>query len=391
MINSLLAIATLITFNIYAGPIESMNEATQAVKDLNSFQNGECAEAPGTVAQITELTKERSVSSFVSSCFKALGKTAPTSFHDAILESISSNKTPITSPLSNGIAKAYHSNKWQSDVALFSNPMCETIDKKLITRNNSEKNKRVDKVSAKMIKIAKHYNKIRQDVLDAVKAKKSQDEIDGLKSRLDDFYAKLMGIIANHESLTTADNKTSKKRGKEFAKYYGVSGYTKPPGVKLYFDTWQTKEESKRNVGLYQFPMSGNIASCITAWNQRYGSKNECKITDKSKKNMFKMLTAPDQLFNAFCGVNKLVQSYGVQVNTDRFEAYKSRIARRTHQDNVIKEGKNKGKLKAPSERCVSLFSHTSNTYNHYGTLGFTTENNTTKLVEEFYDDLGIE
>ena len=368
--------------------VELFIEVQNSVKETGIITDTKC-ETPLAKSNepVTEVTKPRAVSSFIKSCFEDKKIALPNNFKESIAQAITLNSTPSKNPISSYISGLYNIKNWKHDVSLIGQPMCETVDKKLISRGNSTKNTRIGKVEKNMNKIAKAFNKLRQDYLNAIKNKESKESISSKKSKVEGFYSKLMIIMANHESLTTADNKTSIKRAKQFAKHYKVKDYKKPPGVKFYYDNAQSKEDSKRNVGLYQFPMSGNISSCIKAWNAKLGDSAKCKITDTSKKNMFLILTASDQVFNSFCGTNKIVQSIGVQVNTDKYELYSGK-ARRTHKDNVISEGENKGKLKAPKDRCISLFSHTSNTYNHYGTLGFTTSNNTIDLVNELAEEL---
>ncbi len=336
--------------------------------------------------KLTELTKPRSVSSFTDTCLKSLKKISPKNFKESISLAVQLNAEPGENALSSHISKTYNSEKWTSDVGLYSHPMCESLDEKLTVRDSSDKKARAKRVKGPMSSIPKHFNKVRSLYLSAV-AKKDKSNAAKYKALLDQFYTTLMGVLANHESLSTADNKSSKGHASSFGSKYGVSKFKKPPGVKLYYDKAQTKEDSKRNVGLYQLPMSGNVAACVKAWNDRVGSKSKsCKITKSSKKDMFLLNSASDQLFNAFCGANKLVQSFGVQVNTNKFEVYSGK-ARRTHKDNLDPKTK---KLKDGSKRCVSLFTHTSNTYNHFGTLGFTTKNNTVDVVKDVQSIEGI-
>lgn len=368
--------------------VKKMDETKQEVEGINKAKEP-CPIPKAVIVQevkLTELTKPRDVSSFTSSCLKSMKKSPPKNFKESISLAVQLNAKAGSNPLSSHISKTYNSEKWTSDVGLYSHPMCESIDEKLAARNSSDKKARAKKVSGPMSSIPKHFNKVRNLYLDAV-AKKDKVKSEKYKGLLDQFYTTLLGVLANHESLSTADNSTSKGHASKFGAKYGVKNFKKPPGVKLYYDKAQSKDESKRNVGLYQLPMSGNVAACVKAWNERVGSKNEsCMITKTSKKDMFLLNSASDQLFNAFCGANKLVQSFGVQVNSNKFEVYSGK-ARRTHKDNY--DFKNK-KLKEGSKRCVSLFTHTSNTYNHFGTLGFTTKNNTVDVVKDVQSIEGI-
>lgn len=361
-------------------------EKTKAeVISLNS-EKKPCPSKEDEKETITELTKKREVSSFTATCLKSLNKTLPKSFKESIELAVSFNSEAGINPLSTHISKTYNITSWNSDVGLYSHPMCESFDEKLAVRSSSDKKLRAKKVNGAMSSIPKYYNKARVLYLKALKEKDSVNTLK-YKGMMDKFYATLLGTLANHESLSTADNKSSISHQVAFSTKYGVKGYNKAPGVKLYYDKAQSKEESKRNVGLYQLPMSGNVAACVKAWNDRVGSKNKsCLINSSTKKDMFLLNSASDQLFNAFCGANKLVQSFAVQVNSNKFEVYSGK-ARRTHKENY--ESKKK-KLKASSNRCVSLFTHTSNTYNHFGTLGFTTTNNTVDVVKDVQSIEGI-
>jgi hypothetical protein len=176
------------------------------------------------------------------------------------------------------------------------------------------------------------------------------------------LWSKLSYCLSYVESLTTADTDKSK----EVASRYAPSGYVKPAGVKFYEDPLQS-EASRLNIGLYQFTpnASGNIHTCINDWNERFPV---CKVTDKSSANMIRMMGSSYQGFNAFCGVNKILTSFAVQVNTSS--------SGRSHQDNL-----SGGKLRAPASRCVSPFFKSSYTYNHFGPLQNSTGSNLKKLM----------
>jgi hypothetical protein len=141
--------------------------------------------------------------------------------------------------------------------------------------------------------------------------------------------------------------------------------------VKFYYDPLQDDAVSKQNIGLYQFTpkIGGNIDACYNAWNNIMGKKSPtCKIDHKkSDKLSFEFVAASDQIFNAFCGANKLVQSFGVQVNARSFNHPDAKVMQLTHADNKSKKG-----LKESKDRCVSPFVYANNAYMHFGVMGFT-------------------
>jgi hypothetical protein len=183
------------------------------------------------------------------------------------------------------------------------------------------------------------------------------------------LYSKLMGCLAYAESLTTADASSSDA----VARSVGPKGYSRPGGVLFYRDPLQTNSESQLNIGLYQFSPDprGNVLSCVESWNARHpGLKFASPI---SKSTMIRALGNESQRFNAYCGVNKLLQSYFIQANTT------SRA--RTHAWNLVRDagGKVAG-AKLPSERCVSPYFN-SKAYNHFGPLQNTTGSNLHRVL----------
>jgi len=128
--------------------------------------------------------------------------------------------------------------------------------------------------------------------------------------------------------------------------------YFKPPGVKFHIDNQQSNNISKLNIGLYQFSpaISGNIRSCVRKWNTLY-PKHKVKYS-QDKKYYALLLGAPLQEFNAFCGQYKVLESFFVQVNTQR-------------KDSILSINAN-----TPSDqRCISLHMSKSKAYNHFGPL----------------------
>lgn len=71
---------------------------------------------------------------------------------------------------------------------------------------------------------------------------------------------------------------------------------------------------------------------------------------------------------NAFCGVNKILQSFAIQVNTTKSVS--------THPSN-----QSGGKFKAPADRCVSPFFYSGYSYNHFGPLMNSTGSNLAGLM----------
>ncbi len=183
------------------------------------------------------------------------------------------------------------------------------------------------------------------------------------------LYSKLMGCLAYTESLTTADLPSSDA----VARSVGPKGYSRPGGVLFYRDPLQSNAASKLNIGLYQFSPDpgGNVLSCVRSWNARHpGFRFTSPI---SGSLLIHALGDVSQRFNAYCGVNKLLQSYVIQANTT--------ARARTHASNLIRDagGKVTG-AKYPSERCVSPFFN-SKSYNHFGPFQNSTGSNLHRVL----------
>lgn len=165
-------------------------------------------------------------------------------------------------------------------------------------------------------------------------------------------WNKMMMCLAYVESLTTADLADSVHVAEKYA-----PNFKKPTGVEFYEDDLQP-ETSSLNIGIYQFtPKStGNIYSCLQSWNAYYGSSCGLKKTTPEDQ-MIRLLGAGHQSFNVFCGVNKIVQTFSVQVNTEK--------PANTHPANQLANGQ----LKNSEERCVSPFFSARLSYNHFGPL----------------------
>ena len=173
-----------------------------------------------------------------------------------------------------------------------------------------------------------------------------------------------MGCLAYTESLTSADVSSSYKVSEE----YSPKGFEKPKGVKFYEDPYQDAT-SRLNIGLYQFTpnSSGNIYPCVLQWNDFFP---ENKIDTRADQNeLIRVFGSSFQSMNAFCGINKVVQTFAIQVNTDE--------QKRTHPGN--RDGQS---LKASSNRCVTPWFYASYAYNHFGPLQNSTGNNLKKYTK---------
>jgi len=363
--------------------IKVIDKTNVAINKLNGPISSFCNTSLHGKESKEEVTKKRKVSKFIDKCFKDLKLSRPETFEQSIKIAIGQLTTPEGNSLSSYISGAYGVKKWNTNVSLISQPMCETIDKKFLTGNDKTKLTRLSKISKELVKIPKEYNRLRNIYLKSVKDKESKELQEKKKVEVLKFYYHLMKVIADKESLGDPDTTTSKNNAKAFAKHYKVKDFTKPPGVKFYYDKYQSNADSKRNMGLYQFSADpkGNVVPCIKSWNEKFGAKQaSCKLpiskVKKANSDLFKILAASDQVFNAYCGAHKLVQSYGIQVNAGVMDPSKSR--RRTHSENL---GKDK-KLKKGKDRCVSVFALYQNIYGHFGTLGFTTSDNTINVVK---------
>jgi|GEM_PF-1386845 len=194
----------------------------------------------------------------------------------------------------------------------------------------------------------------------------------GARRALEKLWSRFFGCLAFQESLTTADTKASFS----IAEKFGVE--VKPSGVKFYFDSWQSEPLSQFNIGLFQFSanLQGNLAPCVLNWNARTAG-DACKIASKEpartsgglmaiQKDVIPLLGSPRQSFTTFCGVNKVSQTFFMQVNT--------MSTKRTSMANWLGD-----KFRAPAERCVSL--HIKDAYAHFGPLINSTGENLGELM----------
>jgi hypothetical protein len=333
-----------------------------------------------------ELVAERALSPFMKTCFDSLDKIdAPKTFEEAIRLAIDFNLGPQENMFDESLGEVYDTGlkedkenvtgfKWGTKAGLFTHKMCEKTDHYFIRRKENAKEDRIKNGEAKMKEFAKKYNALFNEYQKAIADKKEQAVLDAIQKRMKDFYFALLGSMALHESLGDANNGQQERLAEQFSESYGMEkGYVRPLGVKFYYDRAQSDEVSKQNIGLYQFTpkIGGNIDACYNAWNNTVGKKSAaCKIDlQKSNKTSFEFIAASDQMFNAFCGANKLVQSFGVQVNAQHFNSPAGKVMQLTHSENKLKNEK----LVEGKNRCISPFAYSRNAYMHFGVLGYTT------------------
>jgi hypothetical protein len=184
------------------------------------------------------------------------------------------------------------------------------------------------------------------------------------KKQLVRRWSRMMMCLSYVESLTTADTPTSDA----VARKVGPQGYRRPAGVKFYEDPRQPVA-SRLNIGLFQFSpdAGGNVFPCIRRWNK---VNPQCAISESaSQAEMIRILGSDLQHFNSFCGVNKLVQMFSIQVNTSNVN--------NTHPANR----KSDGRLKPAGERCVSMHFRPGNSYLHFGPFMNSTGSNLEQLM----------
>jgi len=248
-------------------------------------------------------------------------------------------------------------------VSLLSHPMC-TVSRNTLSRT-------VRKVpgtetTALANTLAYRFNTAR---VQAYYSQNPQERLHGWDTILQ-LYSKLMGCLAYTESLTTADQYSSDRMAKKIA----PADYTRPSGVLFYHDSAQSDPASQTNLGLYQFSpdASGNVQSCLRNWNQAYPQSP--LSTQLTKSQMIRILGDESQYFNAFCGVDKIVQSFYVQANSSN--------PARTHVSNQIFDARGRFVgLRAPQDRCVSLHFGTKS-YNHFGPLQNSTGANMREVLK---------
>jgi hypothetical protein len=240
-----------------------------------------------------------------------------------------------------------------AETSLISHRMCRVTAQTLTHTLGSSSRVPSQAVIDRLNQFADRYNRLREGIL------RGDEEAE---LEMNQLWTQFMGCLAYTESLTTADIPSSQN----VATKYAPSGYRKPAGVKFYEDPWQN-EASRLNIGLFQFTPtgSGNINPCIRHWNEQNPT---CTIsTGASRAELIRVVGSSFQTFNAFCGVNKIQQTFSVQVNTTSTSS--------THPENFS------GGMKAAANRCVTPFFLAGRAYNHFGPLMNSTGSNLNSLM----------
>jgi hypothetical protein len=227
-----------------------------------------------------------------------------------------------------------------------------------------------------------YFNKINREIKATRLAADKDLTLDTLDKRakfinghMDEFKALLDGT--KNELSTFYDPKIMEE--------YKAGKFKKP------FKKWAS-------IGFYQFnPESQNVLPCVNQWNKLFEGKPRCQIdstvhavwpgepkdsndptykaavekyaNEKRLANgrIMHALSTPGQGFNIWCGVQKVVQSFNTQVNTQQDEH-----PRKTgvDLDNIL-DRKNiaDSKIKKSGERCVSLAAQGGDgrVYAHFG------------------------
>lgn len=215
-----------------------------------------------------------------------------------------------------------------------------------------------EKVTAQANELVKKYNQLRANMIKSDNSKASTREMTKLWSRMN----MCLGYVV---SLNSPDQSSSEK----VASIYAPSDYRRPSGVLFHERSAGSGVDPERLIiGAFQFTpvASGNIQGCVQQWDALYPA---CALSLKSDSaELIRALGSSYQALNSFCGTEKPVEMFSVQVNT--------LSGKRTHPDNVLASGA----LKDPQNRCVSLFFAAGAAYNHFGPL----QNSTGKNMEEF-------
>ena len=227
-----------------------------------------------------------------------------------------------------------------SAVSLVSHPLCEEIRATLgatLRRSNGLTNTEIGHVSA----FVGHANAARAALI-----ADPTDTIPALRT-----WTALGACLAYTESLGNQDTPISYSRAQQLL---GES-FEKPKGVKFFYDPGHSREESRWNIGLFQFVLfrSGNIQPCLVSW-QAQGLPGGDVRRDLDVEEMGHFVGSPGQSFNAFCGMNKIVQTLTINALTTDPSC--------THPSNMVN-----GVLRPSSQRCVSL--HNRQSYSHFGPL----------------------
>lgn len=327
--------------------------------DPNEYLNASAIVGPGVdrIQKLSELSVVRSQlnQDSVDKCFH------DDKAHDIFSDQISYYTAMMfkDTPAMIGVVGSYYGTSENDNeyypTSLIRHPLCAVSSSTLSTTlKNVPAKSTIDKLNRFSTKV----NSLRSQIIAGdTKA----------KAELLNTWSRFFSCLGYTESLSSADTATSYKVALKNAPL----GYRKPAGVEFYDDPSQDAA-SRLNIGLFQFTptSSGNIQSCIRAWNSIHKSSDvSCQINQKgSQADMIKALGSSYQSFNAFCGVHKLIQTFSVQVNTKNKSA--------THPSNFVN-----GKLIKEENRCVSPHFLAGKAYNHFGPF----QNSTGSNMEQFF------
>lgn len=233
--------------------------------------------------------------------------------------------------------------------------LCPVSESSLRQTLNGSKRVPAASTIQKLQKFSNLHNKLIADI---------KLDIPASKIRLERLWTKMLYCLSYTESLSGSPDSSYSRN---IASKHAPSDYDKAEGVTFYEDPLQD-EVSRLNIGIYQFTPNtdGNIKACIRSWNDLHP---KCQIKEKlSKGESIKLLGSNFQTFNSFCGVNKIMQSFAVQVNT--------RSSGSTHPANI-----QSGKLVSANNRCVSPFFYSGKAYNHFGPLMNSTGKNLEHVI----------
>ncbi len=258
-----------------------------------------------------------------------------------------------------GVASLYgmsRDDKNYFPISLVSHPLCRVTSVSLADTLGYKKVPGARTIDL-MNRFRREYNSYRQKYL-----KKDPRSLKAIEQ----LWGKFFGCLAYSESLSTADTRESER----VARKYAPSNYRRPAGVKFFEDPLQPTI-SRLNIGLYQFTpsFSGNINPCIRQWNRDYSS---CSLSFRKNKEMVGLIGSSLQHFNVYCGVHKILQTFSVQVNSQK--------KRSTHPDNFLRSG-----FKGARYRCVTPHFLAGRAYNHFGPLQNTTGSNLRNLMKCIY------
>jgi hypothetical protein len=242
--------------------------------------------------------------------------------------------------------------------SFISNEMCP-ITKAALDHSLDKKNIPDADTISKLNEFSKISNALRSEYL--------KNPTYETKLNVSEHWAKLIKCLSYIESYTTADTTDSKKT----AAKYAPPDYRKPAGVSFYFDD-PPKPESKLNIGTYQFDPNadGNVRPCIRQWNVLFP---KCSVSlDANEDEMIRTLGSELQAFNIFCGIDKISQTFSVQVNSSN----PVRTSLANNPNNKLKSAKN---------RCVSI-NFRANGYNHFGPFQNSSGKNLKELMGCYFE-----